>query len=182
MTREQQLNAYLELLRRWNRSVNLVAAGDEAVLEERHLADSLALEGLLPVDAATVLDLGSGGGFPGIPLAVARPELAFTLLDAKTKAIAFLRTVRRELGLTNVHVLHARVEEYAPEPPPGLIVSRAAFPPPALLSLAERLLAPGGHVIVMYGAKLPTEHATAFELVAEQPRPEGRRNVVYRRL
>lgn len=182
MTREQQLTAYLALLRRWNRSVNLVAAGDEGVLEERHLADSLALEELLPPDAATVLDLGSGGGFPGIPLAVALPDLAFTLLDAKTKAIAFLRTVRRELGLSNVSVLHARVEDYEPEPPPGLIVSRAAFPPPALLSLAERLLAPGGHVIVMYGAKLATERPATFDLVTEQPRPEGRRNVMYRRL
>ncbi len=180
MTRDQQLTTYLDLLRRWNRSVNLVASGDMAVLEQCHLADSLALVDLLPAGAATALDLGSGGGFPGIPLAIARPDLGLTLLDAKTKAVAFLRTVRRELALVNVQVVQARVEDLTPDPPPDVVVSRAAFPPPELLAHAARLLAPGGHVIVMYGARLPTEHPEAFEIVAEQARPEGRRNVLYR--
>ena len=182
MTTDEKLAAYLDLLRRWNRSVNLVSAGDEPVLEQRHLADSLALVELLPAEATSALDLGSGGGFPGIPLAIARPGLALTLLDAKTKAVAFLRTVRRELGLVNVQVVQARVEEHTPDPAPHVVVSRAAFPPPDLLLRAHRLLAPGGHVIVMYGARLPTERPDAYELVAEQPRPEGRRNVLYRRV
>lgn len=181
-TPDPRLAAYLEVLRRWNRSVNLVASGDLPVLEQRHLADSLALVELVRPDVATVLDLGSGGGFPGVPLAIARPDLGVTLLDTKTKAIAFLRTVRRELSLTNVRVLHTRVEELQPDPPPDLIVSRAAFPPPELLRHALRLLAPGGRVIVMYGAKLPVEHPVEYELEREQPRPEGRRNVVYRKI
>lgn len=170
---------YLERLTSWNERINLVAAGDIPSLATRHLQDSLALTALLPDPCHQVVDLGSGGGFPGVPLAIRHPEITFTLLDRRTKAVAFLQATRRELGLENVRVLHDEVDAFHPAPPPELIVSRAAFPPVVLLSHAARILAPGGHVIVMYGRAKDIERADAFEVIEAQARPDGRANVLY---
>ncbi len=191
---------YLQLLRRWNARINLVAAGDVARLEDRHLADSLALLDLIPESTRFVSDLGTGAGFPGLPLAIARPDLDFTLLDAKTKAIAFLKSVRRELGLENVSFFHGRVDAYEPSPAPDLIVSRAAFPPPLLLEIAAALLPAGPteilpgdpratdehsaprHLIVMLNKDNDPPGHPGFRHLEGRPASEGRSNHLYQRL
>jgi 16S rRNA (guanine527-N7)-methyltransferase len=172
---------FLERLTSWNQRINLVAAGDIPSLATRHLQDSLALSALLPGPCQQIVDLGSGGGFPGVPLAIRHPEREFTLLDRRTKAVAFLRAVRRELGLENVRVLHQTIGAFRPDPPPELVVSRAAFPPIVLLSHAARILPSGGHVIVMYGLGNDIERPDAFEVIEAQTRPEGRANVLYKK-
>jgi 16S rRNA (guanine(527)-N(7))-methyltransferase RsmG len=193
-------NEYLALLRRWNARINLVSAGDIERLEGRHLADSLALVKLIPPGTRSLVDLGTGAGFPGLPIAIARPDLHVTLLDAKTKAIAFLKTVRRALDLTNVEFFHGRVSDYQPSPPPDLIVSRAAFPPVQLLEIAATLLGDNRdldtedtedakdpqspttqrHVLVMLNKDNAPPTHPAFEHTGMRPAADDRSNHLYR--
>jgi len=111
---QRQLLAYVDLLVKWNQAYNLTAIRDPAEMVTRHLLDSLAV---LPYLADTdTLDVGTGAGIPGIILAVSRPQQAFTLLDSNGKKTRFVRQARRELGLDNVEVVHARVEQYGKSP------------------------------------------------------------------
>ncbi len=147
----ERLLAYLALLLRWNRAYNLTAVREPVQMVPRHLLDSLAILPWLRGDA--VLDLGSGAGLPGIPLAVARPRTAFTLLDASLKKTRFLRQACRELGLARVAVVRARAEDYAPARPFPTVVARAVAGAGALAGLAGPLLAPGGRLLVMAGRR-----------------------------
>ena len=108
---EQQakLLDYVELLKKWNKTYNLTALRDESLMISHHLLDSLTL---LPYigNAQTMLDVGSGGGQPGIPAAICRPDVQITLLDANTKKTSFLQQAVIELGLSNVRVVSGRVE------------------------------------------------------------------------
>ena len=104
----EALLGYLGLLARWNRAYNLTAVRDPALMVRRHLLDSLSI---LPwVDRGPLLDVGTGAGLPGIPLAIARPDLTVTLLDSNRKKTRFVRQVAGELGLANVEVVNVRVE------------------------------------------------------------------------
>lgn len=119
----QQLLAYLQLLHKWNKAYNLTAVRNPDEMVSRHLLDSLSI---LPfVQGQRWLDVGSGGGMPGVILAIMQPETDFTLLDSNGKKTRFLTQVRMELGLTNLQVVHTRVEAFAPEVPFDGIVSRA---------------------------------------------------------
>ena len=115
--------AHVRLVRAWSRSYNLVARGDLAGLVSRHVLDSLAIHRLVP--DGRLLDVGSGAGFPGLPLAIALPRLEVTLLDSAGKRARFLRHVVRTLRLERVAVVQARVEDYAAAQPFAAIVSRA---------------------------------------------------------
>ena len=126
------LLAHLALIRRWSRSYNLVAPGDLPLLLERHLLDSLTVQPWLAPGA--VLDVGSGAGFPGIPLAIMNPGSRFWLVDSAGKKARFLRHVVRELGLGNVQVVHDRVERFSPGVDFSTITSRAFS---SLLTFAE---------------------------------------------
>jgi len=142
------LLSYLELLGRWNRAYNLTAVRDPGEMVTRHLLDSLAV---LPwVPAGRLLDAGTGAGLPGVPLAVARPDLHVTLLDSAGKKIRFLNQVRRELDLRNIEPVQARLEDYAPEAPFDAIVSRA-FASLADFASAARRLAGGALLLAMKG-------------------------------
>jgi 16S rRNA (guanine527-N7)-methyltransferase len=119
----QRLLDYLALLGRWNRTYSLTAVRDPAAMITRHLLDSLSV---LPwVPGQRLLDAGTGAGLPGVPLAIARPDLEVILLDSSGKKVRFLRHVRRELGLQNAHPVQARLEKY--DAPNGFdaIISRA---------------------------------------------------------
>lgn len=110
-----RLAIYHDMLMDWNTRMNLTGNTDFEVVLDRHYMDSLAplqVEGLFK-ESATLVDVGSGAGFPGLPLAIVRPDLRVTLLDSLGKRIGFLDAVQKELGLTNVRVLHARAEEAA---------------------------------------------------------------------
>ena len=147
------LAAYARLLERWSRAYNLVGPSALPELVPRHLLDSLRLSPLLPASGGAVLDLGTGAGLPGLPLAVLRPDLSFTLLDRSRKKIRFVRQAVLELELRNAAVWagDAAVHEGGPY---DAVVARAAGPAAALIRLAGRLLAPAG-TLLLPGAAAP---------------------------
>ena len=122
---QQQLMAYLALLNKWNKAYNLTAVRDPAEMVSRHLLDSLSVVPHAEQGGARWLDVGSGGGMPGIPLAIMFPERNFTLLDSNGKKTRFLTQVKLELKLANVDVVHSRVEQFEPPQPFTDITSRA---------------------------------------------------------
>lgn len=150
-TGEQQrlLLAYLGLLQKWNRAFNLTAVRDPRVMVSRQLLDSLSIQRWL--SGPRVLDVGSGAGLPGIPLAILNPDHAFVLLDTNSKKTRFLRQVWLELKLGNVEVEQARVEQFQPSEPFQCIVSRAFAPLPKIVALTGHLLAADGRWLAMKG-------------------------------
>jgi len=148
-SQRSRLLAYLALLEKWNRAFNLTAIRDPAQMVPRQLLDSLSLLPHLPT--GRVLDVGTGGGLPGIPLAIARPQAAFVLLDANGKKIRFVRQAVLELGLANVEPVHGRVERYRPAQPFDVVVSRAFASLGDMVDATRHLLAPHGCWIAMKG-------------------------------
>ncbi|HSX87464.1 MAG TPA: 16S rRNA (guanine(527)-N(7))-methyltransferase RsmG [Pseudomonas sp.] len=122
---QEQLLAYLALLIKWNKAYNLTAVRDPDEMVSRHLLDSLSVVPYVVDGGDNWLDVGSGGGMPGIPLAILFPERQFTLLDSNGKKTRFLTQVKLELKLANLQVIHSRVEAFAPEQPFAGIISRA---------------------------------------------------------
>lgn len=116
---------YLALLIKWNKAYNLTAVRDPDEMVSRHLLDSLSVVRYVAEGGDRWLDVGSGGGMPGIPLAIMFPERRFVLLDSNGKKTRFLTQVKLELGLGNLEVVHERVERYRPEQPFAGISSRA---------------------------------------------------------
>ena len=144
-----QLLAYVALLHRWNRAVNLTAVREPAEMVARHLLDSLSI---LPwVRGPGLVDAGTGPGLPGIPIAIARPDLAVTLLDSNGKKVRFCRQAVMELGLANVTVVQARVEAFHPAAFPATVTARAVAELPALVGATRHLLAQGAHLLAMKG-------------------------------
>ena len=148
---QERLLAYAAFLEKWNRTYSLTALRDPKLAVSHHLLDSLAI---MPyVSSSTLLDVGSGGGQPGIPLAIARPDLAVTLLDSNGKKTAFLQQAVIELGLKNVQVVTVRVEEFKPAAPFVAITSRAFAELADFVGLTRHLLAPGGEWLAMKGQR-----------------------------
>ena len=146
---QQQLLAFRDLLLKWNKTYNLTALRDPAQAISHHLLDSLAI--LPQLDAGNLLDVGSGGGLPGIPLAIARPELQVCMVDTVQKKTTFLQQAVIELGLKNVTVNHARVEEMQGQY--AQITSRAFAELGLFVSLTRHLLAPNGRWLAMKGVR-----------------------------
>jgi 16S rRNA (guanine527-N7)-methyltransferase len=155
-----------ELLK-WNAKVNLTAITEPEEVLEKHFLDSLAV--LPEVEgAASLLDLGAGAGFPGIPLKLARPALNVTLVDAVGKKVGFLKAAIATLGLKEARGLHARAEGNPEDegiPRAELLIARAFMDLPDWLNLAPAYLLPGGRVVAMLGKAQPDEelHARAAE-------------------
>jgi len=146
---EAKLLAYLALLDKWNRVYNLTAVRDVERMVSHHLLDSLAAVPYF--QAETVLDVGSGGGLPGIPLAIARPELQVTLIDSIAKKTAFLLQAKAELGLKNLQVVTGRVEDFRPETGFDIVTSRAFSDLKEFVTLTRHLLKPTGCWLAMKG-------------------------------
>jgi len=138
---------YIVLLHQWNKAFNLTAVRDLVEMIPRHLLDSLAVSPYLR--GSNVLDVGTGPGLPGIPLAVINPETKFTLLDSNGKKIRFVRQAVLELGLTNVQAVQIRVEKFDPPQPFDTIVTRAFAALPEILKLTSHLQAPSGRLLAM---------------------------------
>jgi 16S rRNA (guanine527-N7)-methyltransferase len=143
----ERLLDYLDLLHRWNATYNLSAIRDPAEMVTRHLLDSIAV---VPyVRGATLADLGTGAGLPGIPLALVAPERAVTLVDSNGKKTRFLRAAVRELGLANVRVVEGRVE--AATGRFDCVTARAFASLADMLGWGGHLLAPGGRWLALKG-------------------------------
>jgi 16S rRNA (guanine527-N7)-methyltransferase len=158
---QAQLIRYVELIEKWNKVHNLTAIRGLDAMLAHHLLDSLAVLPYLSA-ARSLLDVGSGAGLPGIPLALAQPELAVTLLDSSHKRQTFQLQCKAELGLDNVTAVHSRVEDYRNEAGFDVVISRAFSDLGEFVSAAQHLCAPGGRLLAMKGlyphdeiAKLP---------------------------
>lgn len=146
---QQRMLDYLALVEKWNKAYNLTAVREPAKMLTHHLLDSLSV--LPHVRGPRVLDVGSGAGLPGIPLAMAQPEWQFTLLDSNHKKTTFLRQAVIELKLNNVDVVCDRVEAWTPSQVFDTVVSRAFSELSEFLQLAGRLCAKTGLVVAMKG-------------------------------
>ena len=180
---QTRLLQYLDLLEKWNRVYNLTAIRDKDQMVSNHLLDSLVLTPF--VCGLRILDVGSGAGLPGIPLALASPQLDVTLLDSNHKKAAFLRQAVAELALPNVSVVSERVESWQPEQKFDCIVSRAFAELAEFVSLAKHLLAPGGYFAAMKGLhpyeeleKLPPGWGAWEVLVLKVPGLDAARHLV----
>ena len=160
--RQRALLDYLALLAKWNKTYNLTAIDEPARMLTHHLLDSLAV--LPHIGDGPLLDVGSGAGLPGIPLAIARPTLAVTLIDASAKKCGFMRQVAIELRLANVEVVHGRVEAYRPGAGFAQIVSRAFDELAEFARLTRHLLAASGQWLAMKGRR-PTAELAGLERV-----------------
>lgn len=150
-----RLDAYLDLLERWNRVHNLTAVKDRNAMVERHVGESLALRTALR--GTHIADVGSGAGLPGIPLAIVEPERQFTLIESRAKRAAFLRHVKTELALANVDVIEARVEDLRDGALFDTVLARAVASLPELVRLAGHLLGARGIMLVPTKADFAAE-------------------------
>jgi 16S rRNA (guanine527-N7)-methyltransferase len=146
------LEKFVALLLRWNEVYNLtgVRGADEVV--DRHLVESFALRAL--IKGTQVADVGSGGGLPGVPLAIAEPQRAFTLIESRAKRVRFLRHVVGELELKNTVVAHSRAEDLRVERPFDTVLARAVAPPAELLGVCRHLTAPGSILLMLTAGHL----------------------------
>lgn len=146
---QEQLLQFAALLRRWGAAFNLVSRGDNPRLVARHLLDALSLAPML--QGNRIVDLGTGAGLPGIPLAIACPERTFTLIDRSERRIRFVRQAVVELGLTNVLPIAIDFDDFRADSLFDTVVSRAVAKPAALWRVAAELLAPGGLALFQVG-------------------------------
>lgn len=180
---QQRLLDYLALLAKWNRIYNLTAVRETSRMVSQHLLDCLAAAPHVTAD--TVLDVGSGAGLPGIPLAVAAPRTHVTLLESNQKKSAFLQQAKLELKLDNVAVATERVETWRPGRTFEVVISRAFSDLAEFVNLAGRHVAPGGKLAAMKGiypheelAQLPAGWTLASAVPLDVPGLRARRHLL----
>ena len=154
---DQQLQQYVELLLRWNKVYNLTAVRDPDQILPLHLWDSLSVVRF--IEAEHCLDVGSGAGLPGIPLAIMRPTQQFTLLDTNGKKTRFIQQAALELGLTNIQVVQMRVEQWQPKQKFAAIISRAFASLADFVTVSGQHLQAEGRLYAMKGRYPDTEIA-----------------------
>lgn len=194
--RVEAFRRYREEIARWSAQSNLTALRRPEQLVRDGFLDSLACLPLLPIGPADAVDIGSGGGFPAIPLALMRPELHFTLIEASRKKTSFLRHAARLLDLPGVRVVWGRAESVAREPAHAgsyaIAMARAVAHPALQAGLAAPFLRPGGRFLAQVGPSCPTAELLerlpegSYFLEAERPLPDflggpGRRLIALRR-
>ncbi|MDQ1106880.1 16S rRNA (guanine527-N7)-methyltransferase [Stenotrophomonas rhizophila] len=177
------LLTYLALLDRWNRTYNLTAIRDPMEMVTRHLLDSLAMQPHL--EQGTLADLGTGPGLPGIPLAIARPQLQVTLVESNGKKARFMREAVRQLGLANARVAESRAEALAEPGAYDNLTARAMDTLAGIISVGGHLLRPGGRLLAMKGvhphdeiAQLPAGWRVEQVLPLHVPGLTGERHLV----
>ena len=150
----RRLQLLLEELVHWNQRFNLTAITEPGAMVTHHLLDSLSIHPDL--HGERIADVGTGAGFPGLPLAVCNPQRRFTLIDSSQKKVRFVANTAARMGLDNVEALHARSEQMKPASPFDTVLTRAFAPLPRLVTLVAPLCGPETRVLAMKG-RLPTQ-------------------------
>jgi 16S rRNA (guanine527-N7)-methyltransferase len=153
------LLAYLAMLAKWNKVHNLTAVRDPLEMVTRHLLDSLAV--VPHLTGKRIIDVGTGGGLPGIPLSLVFPDREFTLLDSNSKKTRFLVQAKAELGLDNVTVIHKRVEAFQPDQLFDCVITRAFASVADILTGSRHLLTHDGQMMAMKG-EVPEQELAAL--------------------
>ncbi|CAO98529.1 16S rRNA (guanine(527)-N(7))-methyltransferase RsmG [Erwinia tasmaniensis] len=156
---KQQLVGYVEMLHKWNKAYNLTSVRDPQQMLVRHILDSIVVEPHLIGER--FIDVGTGPGLPGVPLAIVRPGAHFTLLDSLGKRVRFLKQVQHELKLDNITPVQSRVEEFAGEPPFDGVISRAFASLNDMVSWCHHLPGQQGRFYALKGV-LPEEEIAAL--------------------
>jgi len=172
---------YLELLKRWNQTIPLTSIEEDTELVTRHFGESIFVGSLLPIERGRLADVGSGAGFPGLPLKIAFPELEVTLIEPNLKKCAFLREVQTTLALNGVEVVRSRYEDFPAAPDSfDFLCSRALGGYKRLLQWSKAVLRPAGRIILWQGTEdsisLSRTKGWNWELPVKIP--ESRRRVV----
>jgi 16S rRNA (guanine527-N7)-methyltransferase len=154
-----QLVQFIELIAKWNKAYNLTAVRNNQDMARLHILDSLAI--LPHITGKRVIDIGTGAGLPGIPLAICLPDVEFVLLDSNAKKTRFVQQAILELKLKNVSVLHKRVEDYQPEQGFDIVTTRAFASLPDIVNLTSHLLAANGVLLAMKG-QIPADELQQF--------------------
>nr|WP_244868698.1 16S rRNA (guanine(527)-N(7))-methyltransferase RsmG [Photorhabdus noenieputensis] len=184
LQQKQQLVAYVDMLNKWNKAYNLTSVRDPEQMLVRHIMDSIVVSPHL--QGYRFIDVGTGPGLPGIPLAIVRPDSHFTLLDSLGKRVRFLRQVQHELGLVNIEPVQSRVEEYSSKPPFDGVISRAFASLQDMVSWCSHLPEPiHGRFYALKGV-LPEEELTMLPvgisvdsvIKLNVPELEGQRHLV----
>ena len=177
-----RLMSLMRLLAKWNRVYNLTSLATEEKWVSHHLLDSLSIIRHLPI--GRMIDVGTGGGFPGLPVAIAEPRREVVLLDSNQKKTAFVRQAATELGLTNVSVETSRVESFLPTQRFDVVVSRAFASLEQYYQAAAHLCKEGGLLVAMKGA-MPVDEIAALPtgtlreaFRVEVPMIDGERHLV----
>ena len=164
----QRFLAYLKELKEWNQKVNLTSLKEDEPIIIRHFIDSLSLVPYLP-KMGSLLDLGSGAGFPGIPVKIVRPSLKVTLLEATRKKVSFQRHLIRALGLSQIHVIQGRAERLKTGSALTLsfdiVTSRALSKLEKFLVLGEPFVKKGGYLVAMKGRQAEEELKASREVI-----------------
>lgn len=166
----ERLAEFVAELVRWNQKFNLTSITDRSGILEKHLLDSLAIVPRVP-PGASVLDAGTGGGFPGVPLAILRPDVRVLLVDRTEKKVLFLKTTLARLRIENARAAHARLEGRPDEERLGRVdvaVSRAFVAPEEWLRFGAAYVSPGGRVVAMLGVEDPAEVVARAGLATEE--------------
>ncbi|EJJ4226285.1 16S rRNA (guanine(527)-N(7))-methyltransferase RsmG [Salmonella enterica] len=178
-----QLVAYVDMLHKWNKAYNLTSVRDPAEMVVRHILDSIVVAPYL--QGQRFIDVGTGPGLPGIPLAIVLPDAHFTLLDSLGKRVRFLRQVQHELKLENITSVQSRVETYPSEPPFDGVISRAFASLNDMVSWCHHLPGEKGRFYALKGqlpadeiASLPDEFSVESVEKLRVPQLEGERHLV----
>ena len=163
-TQTDQLLVLLSELSRWGAKVNLTAIRKPSDMVSVHILDSLAVRPLL--QGTRIIDVGTGAGFPGLPLAICEPDRDFELLDSNGKKIAFVQHIIAKLGLDNARAVKARAEDYAPAEGFDTVIARALAPIPRIIELAGHLPVGRGMLLALKG-KYPAEELEQAEHLSD---------------
>jgi 16S rRNA (guanine527-N7)-methyltransferase len=168
---DEQINAFMTLLselKRWNRAYNLTGLKEDEDIVIKHFLDSLLYLKAMPAGEVKVADIGSGAGFPGIPITIIRPEIEMYLIEPTEKKCAFLRHVIRQLGLKKIEVIEKRIEEIKVtrelSSSVDIAVTRALFDVKDFVKKASHILKPGGTLILNKGPKVEEELKTLGDI------------------
>lgn len=151
----EKLSAFIELITKWNKAYNLTAIRDKSDMASLHILDSLAV--LPHLRGQSLIDIGTGAGLPGIPLAIYRPDMEFVLLDSNSKKTRFVQQAILELKLKNVKVHHGRVEDFRPEQGFDTVTCRAFASMEDIMKLTTHLFAENGLLLAMKAQNIEDE-------------------------